>query len=119
MAYPIHSTFYSTGGRPPFKKDANTPENDSEPCKSTRPHGPLTLNGDIDLNFLNYMLAQKSLPSVISTSYGDDEQTVPLSYAKKVCALYAQLGARGVTVLHSSGDGGATGAFASMLTLKS
>lgn len=37
---------------------------------------------------------------------GDDEQTVPYSYAKRACAGFAQLGARGISVLFSSGDSG-------------
>lgn len=36
----------------------------------------------------------------------DDEQSVPFSYATRVCASFAQLGARGVSVLFSSGDFG-------------
>lgn len=59
------------------------------------------------LIWVNYVLAQKSLPQVISTSYGDDEQTVPIDYAQRVCNSFAQLGARGITLLFSSGDGGA------------
>jgi len=47
-----------------------------------------------------------STPQVISTSYGDDEQTVPLDYATSVCNLFAQLGARGSSILFSSGDDG-------------
>lgn len=46
---------------------------------------------------------------MISTSYGDDEITVPIEYAKRVCNSFAQLGARGVSLLFSSGDGGAGG----------
>jgi tripeptidyl-peptidase-1 len=58
------------------------------------------------LDWLNYVLALNSTPQVISTSYGDDEQTVPQSYATAVCNGFAQLGARGVTLLFSSGDNG-------------
>ena len=47
-----------------------------------------------------------SLPQVISSSYGDDEQTVPEAYAKKICNLFAQLGAKGVSFLVASGDDG-------------
>jgi len=46
------------------------------------------------------------LPQVISTSYGDDEQTIPKALAERTCRLFAQLGARGVTVLIASGDEG-------------
>lgn len=59
------------------------------------------------MNRVNYVLAQKSVPQVISTSYGDDEQTVPEDYAKRVCNSFAQLGARGISLLFASGDGGA------------
>ncbi|CAE6432120.1 unnamed protein product [Rhizoctonia solani] len=58
------------------------------------------------LEWVNYVLNKTTLPLTISTSYGDDEQTVPLDYAIRVCNSFAQLGARGVSVLFSSGDGG-------------
>jgi tripeptidyl-peptidase-1 len=57
-------------------------------------------------DWLDFVLAQPKLPLVISTSYGDDEQTVPLSFAQRACAGFAQLGARGVSLMFSSGDGG-------------
>lgn len=59
------------------------------------------------LTWIQYLLAQESLPHVISTSYGDDEQTVPSSYATQVCTDLAKLGTRGVTLLYASGDSGA------------
>lgn len=37
---------------------------------------------------------------------GELEEDVPLDYARSVCNMYAQLTARGVSVLHSSGDWG-------------
>ena len=54
------------------------------------------------------MLAQpsSSLPQVISTSYADDEQTVPYSYAESACNGFAQLGARGISLFFGSGDSG-------------
>ena len=58
------------------------------------------------LQFLNAVLDMTTLPQIISSSYGDDEQTVPQSYAKKVCNLFAQLGARGTSFLCASGDAG-------------
>ena len=39
-------------------------------------------------------------------SYGDDEQSVPFSYAVRACDGYKALAARGITVLFSSGDSG-------------
>lgn len=91
IAYPTAMTTYSTGETPPpFHPDLFTPTNTNEPF----------------LTWLHYMLAQPSLPQVISTSYGDIEQTVPPTYAKRVCQAFAQLGARGVTTIHGSGDTG-------------
>ena len=54
-------------------------------------------------------MSQKTIPQTISTSYGDDEQTVPLDYATSVCNMFAQLGAMGVSVLFASGDSGVGG----------
>ncbi|KAH8986019.1 subtilisin-like protein [Lactarius akahatsu] len=82
ISFPTPGTFYSTGGRPPFIPDANTPENTNEPYQDHK------------------------IPQVISTSYADDEQTVPVDFARRVCGEFAQLGARGVSLLFSSGDGG-------------
>ncbi|KAG1767625.1 tripeptidyl peptidase A [Suillus occidentalis] len=45
---------------------------------------------------LDIVLPQPILPQTISTSYGDDEQTVPFTYASRVCA----------SILFSSGDFG-------------
>ncbi|KAG5648771.1 hypothetical protein DXG03_000120 [Asterophora parasitica] len=90
LAYPIPGTFYSTAGRPPFKPDLVTPDNTNEPYA----------------NWLDYVLYHPNPPLSISTSYGDDEQTVPESYARRTCASFAQLGARGVSLLFSSGDWG-------------
>lgn len=90
VAWPTKLTAYNTGGSPPFIPDLNTPTDTNEPYAT----------------WLNYVLAQDNLPQVISTSYGDDEQTVPRSYAKRACQGFAQLGARGISVLFSSGDSG-------------
>ncbi len=52
------------------------------------------------LEFLTYLLDQpdSALPQTISTSYGEEEQSVPSDYALKVCNMFMQLGARGVSV---------------------
>jgi tripeptidyl-peptidase-1 len=50
----------STGGSPPFKPDDDTPTNTNEPY----------------VEFLSYVLDQDPFSQVLSTSYGDDEQTV-------------------------------------------
>ncbi|KAI0064456.1 subtilisin-like protein [Artomyces pyxidatus] len=90
LAFPTPTIFYTTGGSPPFQADENTPANTNEPY----------------LDWLDFILAQSDIPQTISTSYGDDEQTVPPDYAQTVCSLFAQLGAQGVSVLFSSGDTG-------------
>ena len=61
------------------------------------------------LDWLDFILDQPTIPQTISTSYGDDEQTVPPDYAKTVCDLFAQLGTMGSSVLFSSGDFGVGG----------
>ncbi|KAK3936793.1 tripeptidyl-peptidase [Diplogelasinospora grovesii] len=94
LAHPIPMLEYSTGGLGPLVPTADQP---SQPG-SNEPY----------LNFLTYILAQpdSALPQTISTSYGEEEQSVPQEYALKVCNMFMQLGARGVSVLFSSGDSG-------------
>lgn len=60
------------------------------------------------LEWLTYVLDQddSALPQTISTSYGEEEQSVPQDYAERVCNMFMQLGARGVSVLFASGDSG-------------
>ncbi|KAF8915388.1 peptidase S8/S53 domain-containing protein [Mucidula mucida] len=58
-------------------------------------------------DWIDFVLAQEDPPKVISTSYGESEQSVPFSYAERACRGFAQLGAcAGITVTFSSGDGG-------------
>ncbi|EJD40889.1 subtilisin-like protein [Auricularia subglabra TFB-10046 SS5] len=61
-------------------------------------------NGFLDL--INSLLEQEELPQVLSTSYGMDEAAVGPDLANQMCDAYMQLGARGVSVLFSSGDSG-------------
>lgn len=84
---------YSTGGRPPFIPDLTVVENDSEPY----------------LVWVNWLLQQRSMPKIISTSYGEPEQTVPRSYAERVCKQFAAVTAQGTTLFFSSGDRGLGG----------
>lgn len=92
IGFPIPSTYYSTAGSPPFKPDELTPTNTNEPYTTE----------------FEYLIRQPNnkLPSILSTSYGDDEQTVPVAYQRRVCYEAAILGLRGTTVLFSSGDNG-------------
>lgn len=43
---------------------------------------------------------------MITNSYGDHENTVPVKYAQRVCNLIGIMGLRGRTILESSGDEG-------------
>lgn len=93
IAHPTPLTVYSTlGTPPPFKPDAFRTENNNEPY----------------LIWLQHMLSlpDSQLPKVISTSYGDIEHTLPSAYAHRVCNSFAQLGARGVSLIFGSGDSG-------------
>lgn len=94
ISHPIPILEYSTGGRGPLVPTADQPT----PPGSNEPY----------LEFLTFLTAQpdSALPQTISTSYGEEEQSVPQDYALKVCNLFMQLGARGVSVLFSSGDSG-------------
>ncbi|KAH8993853.1 subtilisin-like protein [Lactarius hatsudake] len=76
IAYPITRIFYSLGG------------------------------GDLLLTWLDYVLDLRSVPQTVSTPYSIPEYKVPLDYATHVCNLFAQLGARGASVLYSSGNDG-------------
>ncbi|RKF75702.1 Tripeptidyl-peptidase sed3 [Golovinomyces cichoracearum] len=87
LAYPVPTTYISTGGRPP---ETSNMEVDNEPY----------------LEFLTYLLNSSETYQTISISYGDSEWSVPRSYARTVCDLFSQLSARGVSVLVSSGDSG-------------
>ncbi|KAF2814722.1 tripeptidyl-peptidase 1 precursor [Mytilinidion resinicola] len=90
ISWPTPIETWSTGGSPPFIPDTNTPTDTNEPY----------------LVWVQYILSQKSIPQTITTSYGDDEQSVPKSYAERVCKDFARIGARGTSLLFSSGDGG-------------
>ncbi|KAJ3307934.1 hypothetical protein HDV04_002295, partial [Boothiomyces sp. JEL0838] len=49
------------------------------------------------------------LPQVVSTSYGDDEPNFPADFAVRACNDFAKLGARGISLIFASGDGGVNG----------
>jgi tripeptidyl-peptidase I len=92
LVYPTPVTLYTTGGSPPFQPDKFTTTNSNEPYLTW-----LLFLRDQDIN---------TVPKVISTSYGDHEQTVPRSYAKTVCNQFAALGAQGISLFFSAGDFG-------------
>ena len=79
------------------------------------------------LDTAHYILALPSPPQVMTTSYGDNEEYISDALSEYVsllfryeyelmtakcsalCTAYAALGARGVSVLFGSGDGGVSG----------
>ncbi|KAA1477309.1 subtilisin-like protein [Dentipellis sp. KUC8613] len=61
------------------------------------------------LDIINFLLKESNPPQVFTTSYGFDENQLSRSVATNLCNAYAQLGARGVSVLFASGDGGVGG----------
>ncbi|KAL9610871.1 MAG: hypothetical protein Q9167_004445 [Letrouitia subvulpina] len=95
LAYPTPGIFYSTGGQGELVPDLDQPtaaDNQNEPF----------------LEFLLYLLSlpDDELPTTLTNSYGENEQSVSALYANMTCSLFAQLGARGVSVLFASGDSG-------------
>jgi tripeptidyl-peptidase-1 len=81
LAYPIQHIFYSTG-RGPFGTE------------------------DWYLSWLGNTINEAIVPQTISISYGGNETNYPIEYAWYLCGLFGQLGARGVSILQSSGDDG-------------
>jgi len=82
----VNTTFWSTAGRQP-----NNTEN--EPF----------------LQWLYDVGNATDAPTVFSVSYGDNEDTVDFDYAVRVNAEFVKAGARGISLLSASGDGGVAG----------
>merc|ERR1712048_850888 len=57
----------------------------------------------------------EEVPLVISTSYGEDEDSTNLEYAKRCNVEFQKAGVRGITLLFSSGDSGVAGIGGSIL----
>ncbi|KAH9073468.1 subtilisin-like protein [Lactarius deliciosus] len=88
IAFPTPHIFYSTGG-------GVSANDDNEPASD-----------DMWLQWVNHVLGSENVPQTISTSYGDSETDLPWEYADTLCDLFARLGARGASVIFSSGDDG-------------
>ncbi|EJT77360.1 hypothetical protein GGTG_07272 [Gaeumannomyces tritici R3-111a-1] len=95
---PMNVTFFSTAGRGPDQ---------SGPNRTLLPESQSAQEPWADL--LTHLIARPAVPQVVSVSYTDDEQDIPEAYARRVCDLFAQVAARGVSVLVATGDGGAAG----------
>ncbi|KAL8297863.1 hypothetical protein RB597_007121 [Gaeumannomyces tritici] len=93
ISRPLPIVQYNTGGRGPLVPTRDQPrESGNEPY----------------IELLTYLLAlpDSALPQTLSTSYAEEEQSVPREYSLKVCNMFMQLGARGVSVIFASGDTG-------------
>ncbi|KAI0669376.1 family S53 protease [Trametes maxima] len=68
-------------------------------------------DGDLEgfLDIINFLLGESNPPQVLTTSYGQNEDTISRKLANNLCNAYAQLGARGTSILFASGDGGVSG----------
>jgi tripeptidyl-peptidase-1 len=95
LTYPMENRYYSTAGRGSLVPDLDQPDQSDN-------------NNEPYLEYFSYLLGLEDddLPHTISTSYGENEQSVPASYAQSICNLIGQLGARGVSIIFASGDTG-------------
>ena len=91
----MKNQFYSTGGLGPLVPDLD------EPTPANNQNEPY-----LELFTFLTNLPDEQLPHTLSTSYGEDEQSIPAKFTSKVCDLIGGLGARGMSVIFSSGDTG-------------
>ena len=61
------------------------------------------------VQFLQELITNKTVPSVVSFSESMAEDVIDPAYARRLCNMMAQVGARGVSLLFSSGDNGPNG----------
>lgn len=64
---------------------------------------------DALVNFGNYLNSASSPPSVVSSSYGDEEENYSNNYLDTICNEFMKAGSLGISVLFSSGDSGVGG----------
>ncbi|KAG8408218.1 hypothetical protein J3459_018082 [Metarhizium acridum] len=95
VAHPLPVTQFIVGGKPPFIPNI---DHKTENRNFNEPYVP----------YYRHLLSRSKndLPYVISNSYGEQEDSVPIRYALLTCNLIGLLGLRGVTVVQSSGDSG-------------
>ncbi|KAF7333766.1 Family S53 protease-like protein [Mycena venus] len=68
-------------------------------------------NSDAAISYMdtiNWLLSQEDPPTVFTTSYANEETDLTQSAATSVCNGYMQLAAVGISMIFSSGDGGAS-----------
>ncbi|KAK9860570.1 Peptidase S8/S53 [Penicillium brevicompactum] len=95
MTDQVLTIFYTTAGRGPAVPEIDQPD-------------PANASDEPYLEQLHYLLGlpDDELPAVLTNSYGEHEQGLPASYVNATCNLFAQLGARGVSIIFASGDSG-------------
>ncbi|KAJ7733968.1 family S53 protease [Mycena metata] len=67
------------------------------------------VSGFIDIVNSILTMPAEQRPTVLTTSYGFNEQDLPASLAVAVCDAYMSLGAVGISAIFASGDGGVGG----------
>ncbi len=88
LAWPAHGILYNNGG-------------------VFGPHPGTTY--DPFVQFLQELITNRTVPSVVSFSESMPENQLDPAYAKRLCNMMGQVGARGVSLLFSSGDNGPNG----------
>ncbi|KAK1569416.1 peptidase S8/S53 domain-containing protein [Colletotrichum navitas] len=93
LSNPVPNIETAVAGQGPIQ-----PELGNQPGDSTEPW----------LIWLDAMLKlpDDQLPHTITTSFGENEQSLPDGYARQICNQFGALGARGVTMFAASGDAG-------------
>jgi len=61
------------------------------------------------LTWITNVLGSSSIPWVHSVSYGDDEDTLSLTFMSRVNTEFMKAGVRGITILFATGDNGVYG----------
>jgi tripeptidyl-peptidase-1 len=92
LAYPTPVIYYlGTGKGVRLKPGSNQPA-----------------GSDLYLQWFNHMADESDtgIPKTIALGYGFSEPSIPKEYATALCKLFAQLGARGVSILVSSDNAG-------------
>ncbi|EMR65696.1 putative tripeptidyl-peptidase 1 protein [Eutypa lata UCREL1] len=92
--------YYSTGGRGPLVPDLDQPD-------------PEDVSNEPYLSLLTYMsdLPDDELPHTLSISYGEDEQSVPKSYAEKELHSHKETSSSGPGSACQTNDGNTTTRF--------
>lgn len=95
FTHPLPITEFVVAGIPPYIPDPALPVGDP-------------VQNEPWLEYYEFLMSKTNaeLPQVITNSYGDEEQTVPQSYAIRVCNQIGLMGLRGISILASSGDTG-------------